>query len=255
MAQTPQIITFPEISVKGYGDLTFTLNASASSGLTVRYVSSDVSVATVSGNTVTIKKTGAYTVISAYQDGNATYLAANPVPQMLVVCPKSTLTVKADDKSVDIGTLPTLTYTISGYKKGETATVLSGLPTFNAITPNLTVGSYPIVINQGTISASNYEFEMVNGTLTVANKTITPIVNGKDTLLKVFPNPCSDFLTIENVDKEHVSIVDLLGKIILESKCNGNSFVLNVSNIAPGTYILNINRNNILISKKLLINR
>ena len=50
IAQTPQTITFSDIVVKGYGDATFTLNATASSELAVRYVSSDSTVATVSGN-------------------------------------------------------------------------------------------------------------------------------------------------------------------------------------------------------------
>ncbi|MEI8086468.1 MAG: hypothetical protein WCG93_09670, partial [Paludibacter sp.] len=63
-AQTPQTITFPEISLKGYGDVTYTLNATASSGLAVTYLSSNTAVATVSGSTVTIKTTG-FAVISA----------------------------------------------------------------------------------------------------------------------------------------------------------------------------------------------
>jgi hypothetical protein len=256
MAQTPQTITFPDISVKGYGDVSYTLNASASSGLAVRYVSSDVSVATISGNTLTIKKTGAFTVISAFQDGNASVSAAIPVPQLLVVCPKATLTVTAADKTISAGTTtPAFNYSIAGYKKNETASVITGAPIFQSLASSLSAGSYPIVINQGTMSATNYEFQLIDGTLTVSSGTPTQEVNAEDTLFKVFPNPCSNFLTIENLDKEHVSIVDLLGNMILESKCNGNSFVLNVSKIAPGTYIMNINRNNVLISKKLLINR
>ena len=126
IAQTPQTITFPDIPVKGYGDVTFTLNATASSGLAVRYVSSDVTVATVSGSTVTIKKTGTFTVISAYQDSNATYAPATPVPQLLVVCPKATLTVTAADKTIDSGSAtPAFTYNITGYKNSETASVVS----------------------------------------------------------------------------------------------------------------------------------
>jgi hypothetical protein len=254
-AQTPQTITFPDIQVKGYGDASLTLNATASSGLAVRYVSSDITVATVSGSTVTIKKTGAFTVISAYQDGNATFSAAIPVPQLLVLCPKSTLTVNADDKSVDIGTIPNLTFNISGYKKGETSSVLTGSPSFQAIVPNLEVGSYPIVINKGTLAATNYEFEMVNGTLTVLSKTVTPIVNAEDTLFKVYPNPCSNNITIENADKEHIVIVDVLGKKVLEFDCLGSMFNLDVSNISTGTYILKINKNNAFISNKIMINR
>jgi hypothetical protein len=255
-SQTPQTITFPDILVKGYGDATVTLNATASSGLVVRYVSSDVSVATVSGNTVTIKKTAAFSVISAYQDGNATYFAATPVPQLLVICPKATLTVTAADKSITAGaTTPAFTYVITGYKNSQTSSVVTGSPVFQSLASDLSAGTYPIIINQGTLTATNYEFQLIDGTLTVSPGTATSKINAEDTLFKVYPNPCSNYITIENADKEHFVIVDIVGKIVLESDCLGNMFNLNVSNISTGTYILKINKNNTLISNKIMINR
>jgi len=75
-AQLSQTITFPAITDKTYGT-TFTVTATASSGLPVRYESSNTNIITISGNTVTVVGVGtAY--ITAYQDGNATYSAANP---------------------------------------------------------------------------------------------------------------------------------------------------------------------------------
>jgi hypothetical protein len=254
IAQTPQTITFPDIAVKGYGDATFTLNATASSGLAVRYVSSDVTVATVSGSTVTIKKTGAFTVISAYQDGNATYAPATPVPQLLVVCPKATLTVTAADKTIDSGSAtPAFIYNITGYKNSETASVVSGAPTFQSLASYLSTGTYPIVINKGTLSATNYDFQLVDGKLTVSPGTATPLVNNNDSLVKIYPNPCFDFVCIENADNEVVSVVNFTGENLLQTKSIGNTFQFNISTLPSGAYLLKVNKKNHTIIHKLLV--
>ncbi|MBS1761678.1 MAG: putative Ig domain-containing protein, partial [Bacteroidetes bacterium] len=75
-ALADQTITFPSIPAAVYGDAPVTLNASASSGLTVNYTSSDPSVALVSGNTLIIVGVGT-TTITAKQPGNGSY---NPAP-------------------------------------------------------------------------------------------------------------------------------------------------------------------------------
>ena len=77
-----QTISFGALAAKTYGDGSFTLGATATSGLAVSYSSSDPTVATVAGNTVTILKAGT-TTITASQLGNANYNAAAPVPQTL----------------------------------------------------------------------------------------------------------------------------------------------------------------------------
>ncbi|MGK4567524.1 YDG domain-containing protein [Flavobacterium sp. 3HN19-14] len=74
-----QTITFNALANKVYGDATFELTATASSGLAVSYSSSNPAVATVSGTTVTIVGVGT-TNITASQGGNATY---NPAPNVI----------------------------------------------------------------------------------------------------------------------------------------------------------------------------
>ena len=253
-AQTAQTITFPDIPVKGYGDTSYNLNATSSSGLAVTYVSSNTTVATVSGSTVTIKTTG-YSVISAYQAGNATYAPATAVPQLLVVCPKATLTVTADSKTITAGTTtPALTYTIAGFKKSETSSVISGTPVIQSPGSNLSTGTYPIVINQGTMAATNYDFMMVDGTLTVS--PVTSICeNIGDQNCRLYPNPASDYVMLENAGNEIVSIYDLTGNLVLNTKSTNNLIRLDVSKLIAGSYYILINKNNTLISKKLLINR
>lgn len=83
-----QTISFPTIPAKTYGDASFDLTATASSGLNVSYTSSNTNVATIVGNTVTIVGAGS-TTITATQAGNVTYAAAIPVERVLEVAPQA----------------------------------------------------------------------------------------------------------------------------------------------------------------------
>ncbi len=97
-----QTIDFGTIDPVIYGSADFELNAVASSGLTVSYTSSDESVATITGSTVSVVGVGT-TTITATQEGNAQYQAADPVAQDLEVTPAE-LTVTgtvAEDKVYD----------------------------------------------------------------------------------------------------------------------------------------------------------
>ena len=84
ITQASQSITFTAITAKTTADLPFTLNANSTSGLGITYSSSNTSVATVSGNTVTIVGAGSAN-ITASQTGNGNYLAAADVLQPLIV--------------------------------------------------------------------------------------------------------------------------------------------------------------------------
>jgi len=86
-ARATQDITFDNLPTKNYGDATFSLTASASSGLPITYTSSNTNVATVSGSTVTIKGPGR-SFITASQAGNANYTAAANQTKPLNVKPK-----------------------------------------------------------------------------------------------------------------------------------------------------------------------
>ncbi|NBS87571.1 MAG: hypothetical protein EBS60_05760, partial [Verrucomicrobia bacterium] len=79
-----QTISFGSLPTKNYGDASFSLAATASSGLTVSYTSSDTSVATVNGSIVTLTGAGT-TQITASQAGNGVYGSAQNVVQALTV--------------------------------------------------------------------------------------------------------------------------------------------------------------------------
>src|SRR5260221_6535966 len=84
------IDSFNPFSQKTYGDAAFSLSATASSGLPVTYNSSTPSVATVSGNTITIVGYGT-TTITATQAGDS-YYGPVSVSQILAVGPFPSIT-------------------------------------------------------------------------------------------------------------------------------------------------------------------
>jgi gliding motility-associated-like protein len=173
--QTDQIISFNILAPKSYGAADFDPAASASSGLTISYSSSNPAVATIISGKIHITGAGS-TLITASQGGSVLYNAAPTVTQAFNV-DKSTLTITADDKSrLERSDNPTLTYTYTGFVYSEDSSVLASQPLINTSAGISSVpGSYPIVISGG--SAANYNFNYINGTL-----TILPTINSAPTL-------------------------------------------------------------------------
>ena len=89
------------------------------------------------------------------------------------------LTVTANSLNMNYGgTVPALTAAYSGFVNGDTAAVLSGTPSLStSATSASPVGPYPITVTAGTLSATNYTFIFVNGTLTVGKGTLTVTAN------------------------------------------------------------------------------
>jgi len=83
-AKSNQTITWNQTLSATYGDPPITLNATASSGLVITYISSNPSIASVSGSTLTIVGIGSAT-ITASQAGNANYNAATNVAKTIIV--------------------------------------------------------------------------------------------------------------------------------------------------------------------------
>ena len=170
-----QTITFGTLVTKTYGDAGFDLSATTTSGLAITYTSSNTSVATINGKTVTIVGAGS-TTITASQAGNSLCLPATPVQQ--------TLTVNKANQSIIFGTLNPVAYGNSNLNL--TAIATSGLPV-TYISSNTSVatinGNTVTIVSPGatTITASQAGNSNYNAasdilqTLPVnkANQTIT----------------------------------------------------------------------------------
>lgn len=162
---TQNILNFSSLPIKTYGNPAFSLSASSTSGLIVSYTSSNTTVATIVGNTVTIVGAGSAT-ITASQAGNSNVCPADNLSQILQVN-KATLTATvASTSRIYAATNPSFTINYSGLVNGETSSVIDILPTITtSATQTSNVGAYPLTLSGG--SDNNYTFNYVNGTLAV----------------------------------------------------------------------------------------
>jgi gliding motility-associated-like protein len=163
---TPQTITFSPLPVKTYGDPDFSPGATSTNNtIPITYASDNTGVATIIDGQIHI--TGAGTSnITASQAGNDSYIAANPVTQLLTVN-KALLTLTADDKTKTFGQAnPSLTFSHTPFAYNETVSVLTPQPVLTTIaTTNSAVGQYVISIDGAT--SPNYDITQLAGTLTI----------------------------------------------------------------------------------------
>ncbi|AKC83015.1 hypothetical protein IMCC26134_09920 [Verrucomicrobia bacterium IMCC26134] len=132
--KSPQTITFATVTGKSFGDPTFTLSASASSGLPLAFTLVS-GPATLFGSSLTI--TGAGTIIvRAEQAGDATYSTAVPVERSIDVA-KAT-------QALTFASLANKTF-------GDAAFALSASST-SSLTPTFTVISGPATLSGSTLT-------------------------------------------------------------------------------------------------------
>jgi hypothetical protein len=172
---TSQTISFPQIPNTVYGAAPITLGASADSQLGISYTVSPPTIAGLSGKVLTILGAGTVTV-TASQPGNGSYAPAKPVQQSFNVAP-ATLTVTANNATrLNNTPNPQFTSTITGFvnndQQGNTVSGSAVLVT-SAVTTS-PVGQYPITFDTNpqdsqrtTLTAANYTFTYVPGTLTI----------------------------------------------------------------------------------------
>jgi sugar lactone lactonase YvrE len=87
---------------------------------------------------------------------------------------RATLQILAVSQSRSYGS-PTqaLGWRLSGFVNGDAASVVTGSPVLStSANSGSSVGSYPILVLQGTLAAANYIFTTVNGELTVTHATL-----------------------------------------------------------------------------------
>jgi hypothetical protein len=157
IARAAQSITLNALATRTYGDGSFTLASTVTSGLTATYESANTSVATMSGSKVRIAGAGTV-VITAFQAGDSNHLPAEPVRQALTVNKARASVTLAKLEQIYDGT-PKLAEATTGPRG------LNVILTYdnNAAAP-INAGTYTVV---GTIREINYEGS-ATGTLSIA---------------------------------------------------------------------------------------
>ncbi|QPH37832.1 Ig-like domain-containing protein [Pedobacter endophyticus] len=223
IAKTTQSITFNPLATKLVTDAPFVLQATASSGLSVTYISSNTNVARITnGNQVQIVGIGT-TVITASQAGDSNFEAANPVTQNFTVIdnPPPVLSISSDKgnsiskgETARLTAIGALTYQWSnaeGIINGQNSAVLTIRP---SATTTYTVTGF----NQyGRSSSQTFTIEVrADFQVLDIHNVVTPNGDGKNDTWKV-----------ENIDmypNNLVKIFDRAGKLVFEMKGYDNSW-------------------------------
>ena len=69
---------------------------------------------------------------------------------------------------------------------------------------------------------------------------ITSTVENTPVEISVFPNPTSDFVTIEAEDLQQVTLMDLTGKTLSSHATEGRSIHLDISDLKAGVYLISV---------------
>jgi len=248
-----QTITFAVLANKTYGDVDFDLTATASSGLTVSYSSSDETVAQISGTTVTIVGAGTVT-ITASQVGNDTVSAATAVTQDLVIN-KADQTITFDalaeknesDPDFDLTATASSGLTVSYSSSDETVAQISGT--------TVTI----IGVGTATITASQAGNDNYNAATSVEQQLVIEDVNAiNDNFAEfnMYPNPAKSYVLISNTSiGDHLLLVNTTGKVLLNQVIKNSEQTIDVSTFEQGLYIVRIVNKDKQISKKLIISK
>jgi phospholipase C len=123
----------------------------------------------------TILPAGPQTLSVTFTPTDTVDYSSSTVTTPLTVTP-AVLTVTANNVAFTYGgSLPALTSAIAGYLNGDTRSVVKGAAVLSTTgTSTSQAGAYPISVAQGTLTAANYTFTFVSGTLTI--KQATPVI-------------------------------------------------------------------------------
>ena len=152
-------------------------------GTVVGAVNGDTFIESFSTTATSASSAGTYAIVPSVTGPNTANYIVTTIDGTLTVI-RAVLTVTANNATRAYGAAnPTFTSTIAGFVNGDTASVVSGAPNLTtSATATSPPANYAIEAAHGTLSATNYIFTFVDGTLTV-----TPLASST-TALSVTPS-------------------------------------------------------------------
>ncbi|WP_197092751.1 endonuclease [Labilibaculum euxinus] len=246
-----QTITFVALADKTFGDPAFELVASASSGLEVNFelVSGP---ATLSGKELTL--TGAGTVVvKAVQAGNENYEAAESVSRTFTVEKASqTITFEPIEGLVVVGE-PIQLSAVSSEGLTVAFELLEGNGELNGfiLTPTLP-GEFKVRAHQdgnaNIKSAEEFQF------FTVSQPTGLKEIFEK--IVKIYPNPSRDFVSIDLPDADVIKILILNSRgQVVKTIQPREKHRININDLVSGNYFISIQTDEFIVTKRLMVVR
>lgn len=230
--KSDQTITFDDIEDKTFGDETFELEATASSGLTVSFnvISGPVSI---SGNTLTI--TGAGTAaIAANQAGDSDFNAAPTVERTFEIAKADqTITIAAiDDKLITDGPFEVSATTTSGL---GLAYFVTGPASISSTTITLDGAEGSVTLTTEQSGNDNYNSASASISFEVREEQVLAL---DDAEIRIYPNPAIDYLIVETEDLVNLAIYNLDGQLMKYRKMDNQT--IDISNLKSGVYLLEV---------------
>ena len=111
---------------------------------------------------------------------------------------------------------------------------------------NDTANNYSLDVDVDSEGEFNFFFKVENLKLLPTNYDVE--ISSKN--ISIFPNPVKNTLNIQG-EIESVDIFDVFGKLVLTSTNN----TINTSDLADGVYIVHINTNNMIVTKRITVTK
>lgn len=210
-----QEITFAALPEKSLGDAPFSLTATASSQLPVSFTSSNLGVATVSGDTVTIMGPGT-TLITASQPGDDTFLAANNVVQTLTVNSAPFFITQPQSAARGVGESASFSVSVNGHPTPALQWRFNGsdIAGANAATLNLSdlgtgeSGLYDVVATNSIGSATSEAATLVVVAENYEGSYFGTLSDGSEWAMEIRPDQTGVFIAYI-VGRESALVVDI----------------------------------------------
>jgi hypothetical protein len=165
--------------------------------------------------------------------GSNTYGCTDMSTALIVVYPLPTITVSGSSSSQTICAGEQATLNAGGanvYQWNSTVSTLSGSQV--TVCPNASI-TYSVIGTDNNNCSSQTIFQ-----LHVAACTGLKPHSAVDEMIKVYPNPCSEELTIEfnNQINVSISLTDITGRMVFNTKTKSEKVKINVENLPKGIY-------------------
>lgn len=221
-----QTISFGTLATKTIGDASFSLSASSSSELPVRFSTSS-NKTRINDAQVTLVEPGRVT-ITASQLGDDNYAAASPVDQSFCINP---LRPAIKQEQVD-GVIVLTSSTASGNQWY-----------FNNTAIDQATGQRLSVSKAGSYTLQVKVDDCLSEVSVAQNVIITGDVGNPDLTIQVSPNPAQDWLTVSFGDVEgvkNISVYSINGVEVDSQQSNSQSLKVKVAHYANGIYFLRV---------------
>ncbi len=215
LSKAGQSISFTAPASATYGDPSFNLSASATSGLPVAYSVGVGSKCSISGSTVSLTGAGSC-VLTASQDGDANfYNGASPVTQSVSIAKRNATATAGSGTMLFGGAMPSLPCTVSGLLAADAGTVTCTTSVPATLVPGANTTS-PVI---SPLIPANYAMSSVNGTLNLTGYVqqgcfASPISNS------VTPPSTATGLSKGTTVTVKCRLVDATGRPIVTAKGN-----------------------------------